>query len=192
MKNASSRWLISIAMLLLGGCGMTVTWQEEVQLSDGQVIVVERETVRDMGGPELAHGGSGTYPKERRIRFEFPNGSGQHVEWRSAESSQGWPEIPLILDIESNIPFVMTLDFFKGCMYYTKYMFLNGSWTKKQMSYEITPRKSNLFLKSGPNMPKFVALIDKEKENSDIRYAKSMRVVGPIRSVCATNTTTYK
>lgn len=194
--GGSSCWrmlLLTCCSLALAGCSRTVTWQEEVQLSDGRIIVVERETLRDIGGPELALGGSGTSPKERRIRFEYPFESGQQVEWRSIKmSGLQWPEIPLILDIQVNVPYVITLNSGNGCLYYSKYIYRNEAWSEETLGEQIAPRKSNLLLKSGPQMAGFVNLFSKENENSDIRYDKSMRIVGPARSICGANTPTRK
>ncbi|WP_371325015.1 hypothetical protein VX159_05730 [Dechloromonas sp. ZY10] len=187
MKNALSRWLISIAMLLLGGCGMTVTWQEEVQLSDGRVIVVERETVRVSGGDDLAHGGSGSTPKERRIRFEFPLGSGQRVEWRSSKSdSRQFPESPLVLDIVAEQPVILTINpISEGCEVYSKYSFQNGSWIKEKLPDAFAKQATNLYLKSGPSMPSFVDIATKNRDNADIRYFRTLKQVGPRRVICS-------
>jgi hypothetical protein len=50
-------------------------WGEEVQLSDGRIIVVERETRNEPGGDERAYNRAGIKPKEFRIRFVMPDGS---------------------------------------------------------------------------------------------------------------------
>ncbi len=84
------------------GFGGTEKWKEEVLLNNGRVIVVERETLREGGGGEWASNRSGTKPKEYRIRFAHPDGSGNMIEWRSTKKSpRTYPEFPLILDLES-------------------------------------------------------------------------------------------
>ena len=83
----------------LFGFGGT-NWKEEVQLSDGKVIVVERKMASEGGGDEWAFNRSGSKPKTYYIRFEHPNGSGKMIEWYSTKiSPQTWPEVPLIFDI---------------------------------------------------------------------------------------------
>ncbi|NVN90381.1 MAG: hypothetical protein HXX11_07220 [Desulfuromonadales bacterium] len=97
---------------LLGylGFGGTEKWKEEVPLSNGRVIVVERETLREGGGGEWASNRSGTKPKEYRIRFAHPDGSGKMIEWRSTKKSpRTYPEFPLILDLESGQPIVFAI-----------------------------------------------------------------------------------
>jgi hypothetical protein len=60
------------------------------------------ETIRERGGDEWASNGSGTKPKEYHIRFTNPTKQGEMVEWHSIKiSPRTWPEIPLILDVES-------------------------------------------------------------------------------------------
>lgn len=77
-------------------------WSEEVQLSDGRVIVVERGTLNEPGGDEWAYNRAGVKPMEYRICFAIPDASGSTVEWRpTKKSSQTWPEIPLVFDIEN-------------------------------------------------------------------------------------------
>lgn len=181
--------LMALAALALAGCSKTVTWKEEVQLSDGRVIVVERETLRVSGGPELAHGGSGTSPKEERIRFEFPHGSGQEVEWHSTRmSGMGWPETPLILDFEVDTPYVITLNSGGGCLYYSMYVYQRNAWSEKALEESIPQRKSNLFLKSGPGMGGLIQLALKDKESNSNHYDKTLRIVGPAKAICANKT----
>jgi hypothetical protein len=83
------------------GCGAgSEKWKEEVQLSDGRVIVIERELVLEGGGDEWASNLRGVKPKEERVRFTDTNGSGQLVVWRSMKKDISTrPEIPLILDV---------------------------------------------------------------------------------------------
>jgi hypothetical protein len=182
-----SRLLKFLAVLiLLAGCAKTVTWQEEVKLSDGRVIVVERETIRVSGGDELAHGGSGTTPKERRIRFEYPPGSGNQVEWRSAKMSSSLvPEIPLVLDIRQGEPVVLTsVATSEGCNRYLKYVFANAQWQEITLNEEFEAAPTNLLLMSGPTMPSFVDLTTKTKDIADIRYPRRLKQVGPHRTFC--------
>ena len=180
--------LLSLAAPALAGCSKTVTWKEEVQLSDGRVIVVERETLRVPGGDELAHGGSGTVPQERRIRFEFPPGAKRTVEWRTVKrSGMGWPEDPLVLDFETDFPYIIALNSGAGCLYYSKYAFRNGAWVEEPLPDQFEPRKANLFLMSGPQMPDFVNLDDKERKNNSSKYDKRLKTIGPERAICNKN-----
>jgi hypothetical protein len=172
--------------MALAGCSRTVTWQEEVQLSDGRVIVVEGETLRVWGGDELVHGGSGSRPKERRIRLAYPAGSKQIVEWRSTKVSGNlWPEDPLVLDIINGNVMVMTaLHTSSACVTYFKYVFHDNKWFEEPLPDEFLSRETNLFLMSGPSMPAFVDLGTKHNENRNIRYPRRLKQVGPHRAFC--------
>jgi len=79
-----------MSVLTLGGATAcmslfppTEKWKEEVQLSDGRIIVVERELEFESGGGEWARNRRGIKPAEYRIRFVYPEGSEQIIEWRS-------------------------------------------------------------------------------------------------------------
>jgi hypothetical protein len=92
----------------MSACSSTERWKEEVRLSDGRIIVIDRETLHERGGDEWASNRSGIKPKEYRIRFVDPRGSEQMLEWRSAKKFETWPEIPLILDVETDQPMVIS------------------------------------------------------------------------------------
>lgn len=169
------------------GFGGSEKWKEEVQLSDGRVIVIERETLHERGGAEWASNSSGTTPKERRIRFAHPDGSGKMIEWRSTKTSPHlWPEKPLILDIQSGEPFVFAVVGISEhrCEVYSKYIYHNGGWIEETLPEEFEKRITNLLIRDGRDMPKFVDLETKRKGNAEIGYSRSLRQVGPKLKVC--------
>lgn len=173
--------------LSMGACGSgSEKWKEEVQLSDGRVIVVERETIREGGGDEWAFNRSGSKPKEYRIRFANPDGSGAMIEWRSTKiSPQTWPEIPLVLDVESGQPIVFSLVAIDAaCKVYSKYVYQNGSWAEEPLPKQFEARETNLFLKLGVDMPSSVNLQQKQQINSDGGYRRALKRVGPTLMVC--------
>ncbi len=175
--------LIALAVLLLGGCAKTVTWKEEVELSDGRVIVVERETLNVPGGDEIAHG-SGYRPTESRIRIDL--GRGFSSEWRSTKvDSNRWPENPLVLDIANGDVTVMSaVPTTPACVLYSKYVFRQGVWKEESLSEEFTSREANLYLGRSQKMPDFVDLTTKNKANRDVRYPQHFRRIGPHRTFC--------
>ena len=88
IDNRMMNKLVKLGLLLMIGgsisaCSGDQKWKEEVQLSNGQIIVVEQEMLTELGGDEWALSRSGTKPKERRIQFEFPVGSGNMIMWNS-------------------------------------------------------------------------------------------------------------
>ena len=64
MKHSKSMSILVVSSLMVGvtcmnvfaflGFDGTKKWQEEVKLSDGRIIVVERQTLTERGGDEWA------------------------------------------------------------------------------------------------------------------------------------------
>lgn len=190
MKN----WLLAISLMILGGgmsacAGGSAKWKEEVQLSDGRIIVVERETIRERGGDEWASNRSGTKPKEYRIRFANPDGSGKMIEWRSTKiSSDTWPEVPLVLNVEDGGPVVFSTGSSEGGGYiYYKYRYKNNGWIEEPLPEKFPQRTTNLlvfkigYLKDGE-------LVDlktkREMDSDDMRGIgnRGFAHVGPTRT----------
>lgn len=194
MKYSKGTLGLLVAILIMGtsmnafgflGFGGTEKWKEEVQLSDGRIIVVERETLRERGGGEIVSNRSGTKPKEYRIRFAHPDGPEKMIEWRSSKSYRTWPEIPLILDLESGQPVVYAnVGVRARCGAYLKYAYRNGVWSEEALPETFEMRTTNLYLGLGVEMPKFVDLETKRKENKSKSYVAYLRQVGPARQVC--------
>ena len=193
--KANHRWLKQMAnlgLLLMMGASMSACgtgsqkWKEEVQLSDGRVIVVDRETIHERGGDEWASNRGGTKPKEYRIRFAQPEGSGQALEWHSSkESPQTWPEIPLVFDVASGQPTVFSLlAISPGCEIYSKYVYRSGAWIEQPLPEQFGQRTTNLVFGEGNNMPAVVNLEEKRKRNSGSGYRQALKQVGPTRKVC--------
>jgi len=181
---------VFIVMLItsLNACGFlaSASWKEDVKLSDGRVIVVKRRIIREGGGGELAMNSTLSKPKEYRINFANPDGSGKIIEWRSAKKSpRTYPEIPLILDLESGQPVVYTiLSISLACEVYSKYVYRNGAWVEEALPEKFEKRTTNLFLKLSTSMPRFVNLEAKHKENANLGYRQTLKQVGPNRKVC--------
>ena len=167
----------------LFGFGDNKKWKEEVQLSDGRVIVVERELLTESGGDEWAVNRSGSKPKEHRIKFEYP--AGQLVEWRSIKKSpQTWPEIPLIFDMDAGQPVVFSSVFISGgCQVYSKYLYRSGAWIEEPLPPKFEQRATNLLIFSNRENFSLINLETKRKKNSDVR-AQDFKQVGPKHPYC--------
>jgi hypothetical protein len=194
--NSGSFWLHTsktIVLTLILGVGVSAcgagsqSWKEEVQLSDGKVIVIERETIHSRGGDEWASNGSGSKPEERKIRFPSLGGASEKTEWRSTKkSSQTWPEKPLVLDVEAGQLIVISiLSTSSACEIYSKYVHRNGVWVEEALPEKFEQRETNLMIRDGTDMPKFVDLKTKYKENSTNGHRGSLKRVGPSRRVCS-------
>lgn len=194
MKNTLMR--LTLLALILGasmsalagwfGFGRSEKWKEEVLLSNGQIIVIEREQINEGGGDEWAFNRSGTKPKEYLIRFEYPMGSGKKVEWRSSKmDSFRWPELPLVFEVESGQLTVFTLvAISNACEIYSKYAYRNGAWVEVVLSDQFDPRPTNLFFGNRKDMPSLLNLSEKGKRNSGSGYRRALKQVGPNKKVC--------
>lgn len=190
MKYVKGVQVFFIVLLIMGtgisivGCSAnTEKWQEEVQISDGRIIIVDRETLRERGGGEIVSNRSGTKPKEHRMRFVNPDGSGKIVEWRGIKKEdRGWPEIPLILDLDAGRPIVYTLVGTEArVVMYSKYIYQDDIWREEELPETFAERTTNLFLKLGVDMPKYVDLETKRKVNRSVDYGRDLKQVGPKR-----------
>lgn len=187
LKFKSSIWLVLGIGVSVSACGSSShKWGEEVQLSNSRIIVIERETVVERGGGEWASNRSGTKPREYRIRFAMPDRAGQTIEWKSIKKSpRGWPEKALVLDVEAGQPIVVASVYISdGCEIYLKYRYQDGTWVEQALLEEFEQRPTNLLIRDGTNMPKFVTLPEKRKGNAEPNYRRALRNVGPRRKVC--------
>lgn len=183
--------MTQFAMLLMigmsmSGCSSDMSWKEEVRLSDGRLIVVDRELLYESGGGELASNHSGSKPKAYLIRFEHPNESGKIIEWRTTKiSPKTWPEIPLVFDMESEQPVVFAIVAISPrCEMYSKYVYRNGTWIDEPLPEQFSTRTTNLFFGNGKGMPSLVNLEEKHRRNSGVGYRKALKQVGPSSKVC--------
>lgn len=185
LKRVAKLGLILMMGASMGACSGDQKWKEEVQLSDGRVIVVEREILTEAGGDEWALNRSGSKPKEHRIRFEHPDGSGKMIEWKSTKiDAHFWPEIPLILDMEKTMPIIFS-DVFNsvGCHVYSKYIYRDGAWVEEPLPPQFEKRTTNLLIFESRNKQRFFDLEAKRKNNSDVTL-RTLIQVGPKHPYC--------
>jgi len=191
---SNGNWLLKVfkttgLALILGAsltaCGEgSIKWKEEVQLSDGKIIVVERELVLESGGDEWASNRKGVKPKERRITFTDNGGSGKLIEWHSIKNSpQRRPEIPLILD-SMNGEWVVFSAVAKagGCLMYNKYLYRNGVWVEDKLPPTFEQRITNLYVFQNEGLS-YIDLNKKRENFADIRNDRLVQV-GPMHPNC--------
>ena len=186
LKTFGTIGLILTLGVSMNACGSgSNNWKEEVQLSDGRVIVVERETIREAGGDEWASNRSGSKPKEYRIRFAYPEASGKTIEWRSKKMSpQTWPEVPLVFDITLGKPTIFSLVAISiGCKVFSKYVYQNGAWIEEPLTEQFAQGTTNLLIFDDKDMHPFINLETKRKKNAD-SHTQGFRQAGPARKVC--------
>lgn len=174
----------------------TVKWQEEVKLSTGEVIVVEREThFKPSGGDPVRS--SGWAADTMTIRFRYPPDAKDVIEWRTvrhATSGGGnyfGPETPLMLDVkqETKSLYLITRSGGHGCDEYFRYRYDNGQWRDDMLSEVFEKRPSNLWLGSKEiDTPAQITLDSKRKFEADYhrwsRYDIRFHKIGPDRCLC--------
>lgn len=162
-----------------------ISWNEEVQLSDGRVIVIEREAIYVGGGDEWASNRSLGKIDEYRIRFVSPDGSGKTVEWRSTKKSpQTYPELPLVFDLPSGQPTVFTLVAISSTDWvYSKYIYQQGAWIEEPLPEKFGQQASNLLFASKEGLPELLTIAEKNKRNSSNGYRQVFKQIGPTRKV---------
>lgn len=185
LKPYSRLGLLLVLGASLSACSGDPKWKEEVQLSDGRVIVIERELLTESGGDEWALNRSGSKPKEYRIRFEYPVDSGKIVEWRTAKKSPNkYPEKPLILDLENNKPVIFSsVATAGGCQVYSKYLLNGGAWNEEKLPAQFEKRATNLLIFDSRNRQTFFDLEAKRKNNSEVTL-QDFKQVGPKHPYC--------
>lgn len=181
----------SMLSVAASGCSKTVSWTEEVQLSNGKTMAIERETRHRPGGGEVALN-SGWRPELYIIRFkyDYPPRNGLEIEWRTTK----WdgdrvtdPEIPLVMDVDQdNRLFIITYHGLKGfCFDYIRYVYRDGGWYEDQMPPEFEPISANLYLAAASlDIPARVHQKDKESVLNDFTYSKRFKIIGPKRKDC--------
>lgn len=164
----------------------SASWKEEVQLSDGRVIVVKRETVYVAGGDEWAINREGIKVNEHKLWFDDPGGSGKVIEWRSTKiSPRTYPEFPLVFDVASGKPVIFSLvSISAACKVYSKYVYKNGGWVEEPLPERFEQHAANLLFGSQRNIPELVSLKEKRNRNSDVGYRRSASQAGPARKIC--------
>lgn len=184
-------WLLAISLMILGGsmsgcAGGSEKWKEEVQLSDGRIIVVERDAIYVGGGDEWASNRSGSKIDEERIRFTSPDGSGKVVEWHSTKKDfQTYPEVPLVFDLPAGQPTIFSLvAISSGCEIYSKYVYQNGAWVEEPLPEQFGQLTANLLFGSQRDLPKLLTLAEKNQRNSGSGYRQALKQIGPARKVC--------
>ena len=183
-----------LGFLLMMGLAMTACgagnkkWKEEVQLNDGKVIVVERESIYESGGDEWASNRSGTKIKAYHIRFPNPDKSGKMIEWRTTKIDPfTYPEIPLVLDMEAGKPVVYSLVAISaGCEVYSKYVYQNSEWgwTDVTLPEQFEQHTTNLLFGSKKDAPSLIKLQEKYKRNDEPGYRNALKQIGPNLKVC--------
>lgn len=90
-----------------------------------------------------------------------------------------------MLDVESGQAIVYASVYITdGCEVYLKYRYQDDVWMEEALAEKFEKRPTNLLIRSGINMPKFVTLRETRQANKEPNYRSSIRNLGPRRKVC--------
>lgn len=157
--------MVLASVPLVGGCGgNTLTWQEEVKLSDGRVI-----TVTQKRRYESVYTGqnSGNLPREYWLTFKLPEFSKQEIIWHENL-------LPQVLNVHQGKLYVVGTPFTElefrqyGKPYpeYVPYRYEAGRWQRIQFNeIPVAIYDTNLLISNEPpNGAKFVSFAIKAEE----------------------------
>ena len=170
-----------------------VKWAEEVQLSNGEMIIVERETrfKPEAGGEPFRS--SGWAADTMIIRFRYPSDAKDVIEWRTMRYSgtgggnYRHPETPLTFDIDPSTDEILIVTIaggtMGGCNEYFRYRYSNRAWRDDMLPEIFETLPANLLIGSDElDTPARVSLELKPKKNG--RYGIRYKKVGPDRCLC--------
>ena len=181
------KWMVIGVMGGLAGCGeVDLKWSEEVQLDDGQIIVIKRtakgEKQGELGGP------GGWEEKEMSIALEKAAEEQAFPIWQTAY-------VPILLDYQASEKTWSVVATFYYCtgwynlgrpkLPYVEYQSKNGGpWTVVPLEERLIGRKTNLL--TGPRSegePSFLSLQDK-KGRGDNAADRFRRIIQSWRTTC--------
>lgn len=189
MTKPHIKIFIGTLCVLLSSCSKTTEWQEEVMLSNGTTIQIERKTLLNPGGAEIATG-SGYSPSKYIIKMEYPFGSNHYIEWAShTMPATLHPEFPLVLDVQSGDerPYMITIGWASdSCYEYMKYEYIGDQWKQQKLPEAFHVMETNLYLGSArSSISKHIGLAQKRELLAKGRYSSVYKTVGPKRTGCS-------
>lgn len=140
---------LSLTVFFPGCAAKVFTWNEEVQLDGGQVIVVRR-TISFKEYQPLGGGGGGSDILDSTLAIESPGIAGAPDKWSNP------PLIPMILDRDkqTNEWFIVTTFYMCTAWYdlgrpklpYAEFRYRQGQWVRQPLSDHLIGRQANLLV----------------------------------------------
>jgi hypothetical protein len=181
------RFCFLLVCLILAGCDKTVAWQEELQLSTGETIMIDRAVILEPGSGLPPYMGPST--KAYHIRFRYPAQTGSVIEWNLQRwnflKNHRYEENPLVLDLsQDKVWFIYTTRTVgTHCIRYVRYQFQKGVWIETPLSDGfVDVRPTNLFLAGAKNVKDggIISLSEKKAQlRSSSNPASYKKQVGP-------------
>ena len=180
MKRLTLGAMLS-SMPLVGGCADTLTWQEEVKLSDGRVIVVTQK--RRYESAYSGHGsGASSIPREFWLTFKLPEFGNKDIVWHEKLK-------PRILNLHSGKLYIVGFpptghEFYlygKPKPSYLGFRYEGGSWIRIPFAeIPVAIYDTNMWIENAPpNTSGRISLADKAKEMQDQELDKLHKRIDP-------------
>lgn len=183
LTNLFKRMTLGIVLAsvpLIGGCGgNTLTWQEEVKLSDGRVITITQKRRYES---VYTGSNSGTLPREFWLTFKLPEFGDKEITWHENLS-------PQVLNIHQGRLYVVgtpstELEFRqygKPFPEYVPYRYEAGQW--QRIPFNEIPEAiydTNMWIDNEPeNNSKHISLSDKATEMKDDSLGDALKRISP-------------
>ena len=165
----------------MSGCADTLTWQEEVKLSDGRVIVVTQK--RRYESAYSGHGpGASSIPREFWLTFKLPEFGNKDIVWHEKLG-------PQVLNLHSGKLYIVGVPltgrefdlYGKQRPPYIGFRYQAGSW--QRIPFAEIPAAiydTNMWIGNAPpNKSGRISLADKAKEMQDQELSKYDKRIDP-------------
>lgn len=165
---------------LIGGCGgNTLTWQEEVKLSDGRVITITQKRRYES---VYTGSNSGNLPREYWMIIKLPEFGNKEITWHENL-------LPQVLNVYQGKLYVVGTPFTevefrqygKPFPEYVPYRYEAGQW--QRITFNEIPEAiydTNLLIANEPlNRAKFVTFAMKAEEVRDETLPQPLKIISP-------------
>lgn len=169
----------ALSGLVLTACGKTnISWKEEVKLSSGEVITVQR-TAKTKAFGEI--GGPGGWENEgMSVKVIHPKLPDNPPEWN-------FPFVPLVFDRDSQTKQWFMVATFYSCqswyalgrpkLPYTEYRVINGQWVQQALTDSLIGRPANMLTRIHSSGEPDHTLASKTLAGSDLRTSKEYKSI---------------
>ena len=165
----------------MSGCADTLTWQEEVKLSDGRVIVVTQK--RRYESAYSGHGpGASSIPREAWLTFKLPEFGKKEIVWHEKLDTQVLNLHEGKLYVVGYPPTAREFNLYgKQTPPYIGFRYQAGSWVRIPFAeIPVAIYDINMWFENAPpNKREYVTLADKAQLLSDPGYLRHQKRIDP-------------
>lgn len=172
--------MVLASVPLVGGCGgNTLTWQEEVKLSDGRVITITQKRRYEM---VYTGSNSGNLPRDFWLTFKLPEFGDKEITWHENLT-------PQVFNIYQGKLYVVGVpgteiefrQYGKPYPEYVPYQYEAGQWLRIPFSeIPVDIYDTNMWIDNEPeNNSKYISLTDKATEMKDESLPDPLKRISP-------------